>query len=106
MKLFLAPLQLLIKETLEFGWQVRAFFLILLHGCRVVEDVLIGMLDFLVLKRQDLVIRNLVLTFNKMNQKRDRVEREVGGGIGMGKYMYIQGWFMSMYDKNHYNIVK
>ena len=22
------------------------------------------------------------------------------------KYMYIQGWFMSMYDKNHYNIVK
>ena len=23
-----------------------------------------------------------------------------------GEYMYIQGWFMSMYDKNHYNIVK
>ena len=20
-----------------------------------------------------------------------------------GEYMYIQGWFMSMYDKNHYN---
>ena len=31
-----------------------------------------------------------------------------GGGRGDpdGKYMYIQGWFMSMYDKNHYNIVK
>ena len=23
-----------------------------------------------------------------------------------GEYMYIQGWFMSMYDKNNYNIVK
>ena len=23
-----------------------------------------------------------------------------------GEYMCIQGWFMSMYDKNHYNIVK
>ena len=31
-----------------------------------------------------------------------------GGGMGDwdGEYMYIQGWFMSMYDKNHYNIVK
>ena len=31
-----------------------------------------------------------------------------GGGRGDrdGEYMYIQGWFMSMYDKNHYNIVK
>ena len=30
-----------------------------------------------------------------------------GGGRGDrdGEYMYIQGWFMSMYDKNHYNIV-
>ena len=34
------------------------------------------------------------------------------GGEGGGKedrdgeYMYIHGWFMSMYDKNHYNIVK
>ena len=23
-----------------------------------------------------------------------------------GEYMQIHGWFMSMYDKNHYNIVK
>ena len=23
-----------------------------------------------------------------------------------GEYMYIHGWFMSMYGKNHYNIVK
>ena len=29
-----------------------------------------------------------------------------GRGDGDGEYMYIQGWFMSMYDKNHYNIVK
>ena len=31
-----------------------------------------------------------------------------GGGRGDwdGEYMYIHGWFMSMYDKNHYNIVK
>ena len=32
----------------------------------------------------------------------------VGGGRGDrdGEHMYIQGWFMSMYDKNHYNIKK
>ena len=31
-----------------------------------------------------------------------------GGGRGDrdGEYMYIRGLFMSMYDKNHYNIVK
>ena len=31
-----------------------------------------------------------------------------GGGRGDrdGEYMYIHGWFMSMYDKNHYNIKK
>ena len=31
-----------------------------------------------------------------------------GGGRGDrdGEYMYIQGWFMSMYDKTHYNTVK
>ena len=30
-----------------------------------------------------------------------------GGGRGDwdGEYMYIQGWVMSMDDKNHYNIV-
>ena len=30
-----------------------------------------------------------------------------GGGRGDrdGEYMYIHGWVMSMYDKNHYNIV-
>ena len=33
--------------------------------------------------------------------------REGGGRRDWdGEYMYIQGWFMSMYDKNHYNIVK
>ena len=33
-----------------------------------------------------------------------------GEGVGRGdrdaEYMCIQGQFMSMYDKNHYNIVK
>ena len=31
-----------------------------------------------------------------------------GGGreVQDGKHMYTHGWFMSMYGKNHYNIVK
>jgi len=31
-----------------------------------------------------------------------------GGGRGVqdGKHMYTHGWFLSMYGKNHYNIVK
>ena len=31
-----------------------------------------------------------------------------GGGRGDrdGEYMYIHGWFMPMYGKNHYSIVK
>ena len=31
-----------------------------------------------------------------------------GGGRGVqdGERMYTHGWFMSMYGKNHYNIVK
>ena len=37
---------------------------------------------------------------------RDGMGREVGGGFRMGKHMYTHGWFMSMYGKNHYNIVK
>jgi len=31
---------------------------------------------------------------------------EVGGGVQDGEHMYTHGWFMSMYSKNHYNIVK
>ena len=33
---------------------------------------------------------------------------EEGGGKGVqdGEHMYTHGWFMSMYGKNHYNIVK
>ena len=33
---------------------------------------------------------------------------EEGGGRGIqdGEHMYTHGWFMSMYDKNHHNIVK
>ena len=29
-----------------------------------------------------------------------------GRGVQDGEYMYTHGWFMSMYGKNHYNIVK
>ena len=31
-----------------------------------------------------------------------------GGGMGVqdGEHMYTHGWFMSMYGKNQYNIVK
>ena len=31
-----------------------------------------------------------------------------GGGRGVqdGEHMYTHGWFMSLYGKNHYNIVK
>ena len=36
---------------------------------------------------------------------REGMEREVGGGFRMGEHMYTRGWFMSMYGKNHYNIV-
>ena len=37
--------------------------------------------------------------------QRDGMEREVGG-VQDGKHMYTHGWFMSMYGKKHYNIVK
>ena len=29
-----------------------------------------------------------------------------GRGVQDGEHMYTHGWFMPMYDKNHYNIVK
>ena len=29
-----------------------------------------------------------------------------GSGVQDGEHMYAHGWFMSMYGKNHYNIVK
>ena len=33
--------------------------------------------------------------------------REGGGrGVQDAEYMWIHGWFMSMYDKTHYNTVK
>ena len=31
---------------------------------------------------------------------------EGGRGFQDGEHMYTRGWFMSMYGKNHYNIVK
>ena len=31
---------------------------------------------------------------------------EVGGGAQDRGQVYIRGWFMSMYGKNHHNIVK
>ena len=30
----------------------------------------------------------------------------VGRGVQDGEHMYTHGWFMSMYSKTHYNIVK
>ena len=36
--------------------------------------------------------------------QKDGMGREVGGGIQDGEPMDTQGWFMSMYGKNHYNI--
>ena len=38
--------------------------------------------------------------------QRDGMRREVGGGVQDGEHMYTYGGFMSMYGKNHYNIVK
>ena len=29
-----------------------------------------------------------------------------GSGVQNGGHMHIHGWFMSMYGKNHHNIVK
>ena len=37
---------------------------------------------------------------------RDGMGKEVGGGVQDWEHMYTRGWFMSMYGKNHYNIVK
>ena len=37
---------------------------------------------------------------------RDGIGRKVGDGVQDGEHMYTHGWFMSMYGKNHYNIVK
>ena len=37
---------------------------------------------------------------------RDGMGREVGGGIQDVGHMHTHGWFMSMYGKNHYNIIK
>ena len=36
---------------------------------------------------------------------RDGMGKEVGVGVQDGEHMYTHGWFMSMYGKNHYNIV-
>ena len=35
----------------------------------------------------------------------DGMGREVGGGFRMGGHIYTSGWFMSMYGKNHHNMV-
>ena len=38
----------------------------------------------------------------------DNLEGEGGGigGPGGRRHMYVYGWLMLMYDKNHHNIVK
>ena len=42
-----------------------------------------------------------ILEFTKPEKVVEEVER-----VQDGEYMYTHGWFMSMYGKNHYNIVK
>ena len=37
---------------------------------------------------------------------RDGMGREVGEVVQDGGHMYTHGWLMSMYGKNHHNIVK
>ena len=38
--------------------------------------------------------------------QKDRMEREEGGGSGLGGHMYTSGRFLLMYGKNHHNMVK
>ena len=38
--------------------------------------------------------------------QRDGVGREEGAGFRMGEHMCSRGWLMSMYGKNHHNIIK
>ena len=54
-----------------------------------------------------------MINLRDLSEKKDHWEdpegsggEEGGRGDRDGEYMYIQGWFMSMYDKTHYNIVK
>ena len=37
---------------------------------------------------------------------RDGMGRDMREGVQDGVHMYTHGWFMSMYGKNHHNIVK
>ena len=37
---------------------------------------------------------------------RDGMGKEEGGGVQNGEHMYTHSGFMSMYGKNHHNIVK
>ena len=37
---------------------------------------------------------------------KEESEKVGGRRVQDGEYMYTHGWFMSMYGKNHYNIVK
>ena len=36
----------------------------------------------------------------------DDPEGRMGRGVQDGEHMYTHAWFMSVYGKNHYNIVK
>ena len=40
------------------------------------------------------------------NALRDRMGEGGGRWVQDGEHIYTHGWFMSMYGKNHYNIVK
>ena len=71
--------------------------------------------DFLLYRRnQHNIVKWLYSNKKPKRKKRCKLKnrKEVSGGEGGGRgnwhgeYMYIHGWFMSVYDKNHYNIVK
>ena len=49
---------------------------------------------------------NRVLKADALEQAEGWDEEGGGWGIRDGGYRYTCGWFMSMYGKNHYNIVK
>ena len=55
---------------------------------------------------EDLTCQGAIKPVHPGMTLRDGMGREVGGGVQDVEHMYTHGWFMSMYGKNHYNIVK
>ena len=58
----------------------------------------------------DRIKSRLDITEEKINKLKDIAinstqNETVGGGFGMRGHMYTRDWFMTMYDKNHHNIL-